>query len=165
MWKDRLPGSPSPPSRPRSQSPALRKPSPLGPSVASLRPDVGLRSSSLSLITNLSTAPVVVSTRSSGHGSSTPTGPLPRPDLPVDPAEPLEMLDRVLSPLRARPTEKGQIATTVKPLDGSRALPAADTVHEDDDRSLIRRGSVSDLNRSGMIAAHPMIPHPSKTLV
>ena len=172
MWKDRLPRSPSnlpsaqPPSRPRSQSPALQNPSLLGPSVSGLRPDVGLRSSSLSLISNDSTAPVVVPTKPSSHGSSTRTRPLPRQsNLPVNTAEPLEMLDHVLSSLTARPTEKGQSATTLKPLGGSRGLSAADTVRDDDDRSQISQGGLTDLNQSGMTAAQYMIMHCSKILV
>lgn len=93
MWKERLSGysTPStlPPSRPRSQSPAPRGSSHLAPWDPSRRPNLSPRSSSLSLISNVSTAHQQLLNESSAKESSGASSS-------VNAVDPLDVLERIL---------------------------------------------------------------------
>jgi hypothetical protein len=101
MWLDRLSGhstpaatpsgSPPPPAN-RSYSPAPRRSSNLAPASAAQRPGFNPRSSSLSLVSNESTASLLASSRKP-NGSA-----LKQAATVVDTPDPLEALERIIGP-------------------------------------------------------------------
>lgn len=97
MWLDRLsshstPSASPPPSANRSFSPASRRPSHLAPTSAPQRPGFTPRSSSLSLVSNDSTASLLASSRNpNGTGPKRPAAVSSTPD-------PLEVLEKLLGP-------------------------------------------------------------------